>query len=764
STGAILGTAGYLAPEQVQGGGVTEQADLYAAGITLYESLTGRRWHVVERPLEADWRGVPRDLASATVRALAFFPGERWPSAAAFRRALDTGRQRRRRAARWTIGGVAGTLGLVAAFWPSARRRAEAVDLSVAPFEAAPPGAAYLELSPFVWRRLQWFPEWSVAAPADSGGTRPPFARVSVGGAFEPGGGGVSLRLALRDSTGALIASPAVAGDTADLSGWSSRIADTIVALTFPRWADRYREMAARESGSLPAIREFLSGEDDFARDRWSDAERHYRRALDLDSNFLQAAWRLTVVRRWARVPFESDLNKLYADHRDDLPPLYRLLAEAQLTPDRRRRVQLYEAAVRTFPRSGYAGLLYADELFHRGPLIGLALDSSARLLDRGTAPGFDRALALDHALWAYIRLGRRNEAWTALRERLATAGPSIEESGEVNVPAFLRLAYVERFHSWMAPALRWWFLERGGSIPAGHIAKVLRLAALFDLPDAQLALGKIVSRRDSTSAVRAAVAEASGLALLMLGRPAAAMASLDTASALMATTTARLQALQWRVLPAALAWPGAAAPDEQDAPAALERLTGDSMVGNEAAWTLAVTASARGDSASARRWTARVARDTVSGNAATRRLALLVAMEQASLGRLRDAIALSEPAIAFDSAGRIGGAFLRSAAHLARGRWWLALGEPSSADAEWLWYENSDFVGWPRAEAQAAEVDAVFSVAARRLRASLALAHGDRRFGCREFERVAELWRGADVQFQRWARAADSLSRSCGA
>jgi eukaryotic-like serine/threonine-protein kinase len=41
-TGAIMGTAAYLSPEQAQGHGVSASSDLYSVGILLYELLTGR--------------------------------------------------------------------------------------------------------------------------------------------------------------------------------------------------------------------------------------------------------------------------------------------------------------------------------------------------------------------------------------------------------------------------------------------------------------------------------------------------------------------------------------------------------------------------------------------------------------------------------------------------------------------------------------------------------------------------------------------------
>jgi serine/threonine-protein kinase len=94
-TGIALGTAGYLAPEQIQGGTVDPRTDIFALGVVAYELVTGERpFHgtslsnVLYQILNDEPRspsevmpGVSPELQDVVVRCMAKAPANRYQSA-----------------------------------------------------------------------------------------------------------------------------------------------------------------------------------------------------------------------------------------------------------------------------------------------------------------------------------------------------------------------------------------------------------------------------------------------------------------------------------------------------------------------------------------------------------------------------------------------------------------------------------------------------------------------------------------------------------
>jgi tRNA A-37 threonylcarbamoyl transferase component Bud32 len=101
--GMVRGSPGYLAPEQLRGGGIDRRTDVFALGVVLYEATTQvRAFHggddhaVARRVLRGRYvpphevvPGYPPALAAIIARALAVAPADRHPTMAALVDELD---------------------------------------------------------------------------------------------------------------------------------------------------------------------------------------------------------------------------------------------------------------------------------------------------------------------------------------------------------------------------------------------------------------------------------------------------------------------------------------------------------------------------------------------------------------------------------------------------------------------------------------------------------------------------------------------------
>jgi tetratricopeptide (TPR) repeat protein len=585
----------------------------------------------------------------------------------------------------------------------------------------------------------------------------PAGAEYGVWGVVRPAPGGVEVQLHAVNARGEPMLQSVVRGDPTDRSGLGDSLALQIVRKVFPRSQRLYRSAGAFAKISPRAVSEFLFGEDAAERDAWLTAERHYLNALAIDSTFVLAAWRLANTRRWmplrSEAPLPPGFLDLYRAHGAGLGPVDRLLVDAQFAPAGSGRFALYDEALRRAPRDAYPALFYGDELFHRGPLAGRPRDDAIRMLRHAVELDSSLAPAHEHLAWALIRSGRRDEARRSLDALGRVAGNPRES--EIYLPALLEVAFALRFTPSASAQQQ---TSLGSSAALGLAA---RGALSFDMPVVQAALGaQLAGLPSAPSALHGSGEVAQGVALMTMGQPTRALQHFDAAARLLSDRAeARLQAAEWRVIPGALGVPGVPPRETEQGRRELALIADDSTLGYRAAWALAVDALRRGDTAAAGPWISRV----TSRPDSTDPLAIhLRAMQRAIAGRSGDALELSLPALAFDSAGRAGDPFFRSVLHLQRGEWHAELGHRAAADSAWLWYENLDAVGWPSTVAQACEVDWALGTYGRWRRARLADSTGSYREACLGMGQVAELWTNAEAAYEPLLKEAHQVLQRC--
>jgi len=103
TTGALVGSMHYIAPEHIAGEPHDARSDIYATGVTLYEMITGRlpigganhfqviAGHLQHAPKAPDTLNpkIPAAISAAVLRALEKDPRARWQTAQEFLAALD---------------------------------------------------------------------------------------------------------------------------------------------------------------------------------------------------------------------------------------------------------------------------------------------------------------------------------------------------------------------------------------------------------------------------------------------------------------------------------------------------------------------------------------------------------------------------------------------------------------------------------------------------------------------------------------------------
>lgn len=769
--GVRVGTRQYMSPEQLAGADATPLSDLYAAALVLYEAYTARHWLEMQHLGRRAWAGIGRRDEQVLKRGLAWNAGERWHDAASFRRAIWHVREWRyqRRTIWLSVSGLllgAATAAFAVRAWISETwpfHRTGAVRVVVAPFDDNCAGGARGagRVADRLVHDLRGYADFSVRGPVSS----PWFltrSTVVVRGAVCVRRD--SLRVEAAVEAGAAAAEPGLTarGDTGHFDALSDTLAHAIVLEVWNRQnpLDPVLPIAAlpRTAGGLAAL---LAAERLFADARWGDADSAYAAAEAIDSTCWLCYWRHREVQQWLGRDPDPALAAHYLAHLSSFPQRYRSLMLAVSLP-LRQRLDTLRHTTRQWREFFPAWFQVADELYHRGPLVGYARADAVEAFQMTARLRPTFGPALEHLTWALAAEGDSAGASTAWSRLEALGDPS--DAFTVALRALLRVGYACRFDdSSTARGVVDGALGSPGIQRFPQLAAGPRYLATFDAPTCAVEMGALFAGSRDRGLQRSGLI-AGALGRVSLGQVAAARvefarlrdrfgepewdlmdAELDAALLLLGFDTGRASD-DWRRVSQALE----RQTESPSAPAATRR---------RAAWWLTLASQRFGRVDSARY------RAAFFEEPPPRPLGrLLAADELAGRERYDEALRATDPLTELDASALSGARpvdpFFRTVLHLLRAEWATAAGRPGDAERELLWYQNNDASGFPTGDPQVGDVDWGFGTLARWRRATL-LERDRRDEACHAYRDVARLWARGDRPYR--ARA-DTAARKIAA
>jgi len=741
--GHIVGTPGYMAPEQFAGGEVTPRTDVCAAAMVLYEAFTGRHWSFDSDTAAADFGGVPERYRPALRRALAWAPNERFADAGAFRRAF-AGRLPRPGRLRAVV-----ALVLVLAGWlilrgvPMSLGGTPTLEVDIGPITTAggTPPTLGAELASEIVTALRAAADIEVR-PAEHRWLRRP--DLAVSGIAETRGDTVVLQLhATSTHRGGQAFDARAAGTRMTVA--DSAASDLLTQI--------WRQAGLLPGGDLPigalpqsaaGMQAWIGAEALYAHAQWGAAAHAYDAALAIDSTCALCDLRMMLISRWLRLnPDPARTRRVLADSAR-FPPHYIALVRAGV--DTTDRWAALRAAVDGAPRFALAHFLYGDELFHRGPLAGRERDQAVAEFETALRLGPNFAPGWEHLAWAAITEGDSAVADSALRAYERDAAADDIESQVIR--ALLTVGFAWRFTPpAAAAAVTGQVLQTPGLASVADFQSGPRYLLSFDAPAGVVWLGERFAEWPTRPDLRVPGLVGQIVGLVALGRPDSARVLLGRLRGESSEPAFALDAAEFEAALVLF--------DSLDTPGPLARLDtilapltreGPAFGRARAAWMLTLIARRAG--ADGRGW-----RALVAGPGTAPLARLLDADSLARAGRTGDALRTSEPLLRLDSAGRAGDPFFRSALHLMRAGWFQRDGRPADAVRSLLWHGNTDFVGHSSAIIQAGDVDWAFGTLGRWYRARLAQSGG--RTACRAWRGVARLWADGEPRYAERAAAA---------
>jgi DNA-binding SARP family transcriptional activator/TolB-like protein len=239
----------------------------------------------------------------------------------------------------------------------------------------------------------------------------------------------VSASIYDRSTAPVLIGRASVEGTTDQLFELTDQLSEQLIARRYRGPAERLSGVAASTTRSLPALKAYLAGEDFLREDRHGEAMEAYQQAIEADTTFALAYYRLSVAADRAgldQLAWSAADRAARSAH--NLSERDRRLVEAYLAlkaGDLEQAEASYRGVLAAFPGDieGWFGL--AELLFHSNPVRGRSVTEAEPALQQVLQLDPEHVEALVHLARIESLLGRRRETEGLVARALALVSDS---------------------------------------------------------------------------------------------------------------------------------------------------------------------------------------------------------------------------------------------------------------------------------------------------------------------------------------------------
>ena len=176
------------------------------------------------------------------------------------------------------------------------------------------------------------------------------------------------------------------------------------------------RQIASLTTKNLEAYKFYDLGEKAFYRLDFKDAIENYLKAIDVDSSFALALYKLAYSYQWN---FNNKKRDIYINKAvqniESVPDKERLYIRAESIKDYKSRIPIYKEIVNKYPNEKQAYFEIGDMLYHNGKILdSIEFFEKSYELD----PSFE--FAIQHLGWAYIDTDRYQKNLVLAKQSLS--------------------------------------------------------------------------------------------------------------------------------------------------------------------------------------------------------------------------------------------------------------------------------------------------------------------------------------------------------